>query len=241
MSKSPYKKPPITEAVVEFRFSTEISVNDVEKIKDLLSSSYPVPPQTVQNITFATNEQPRVEFDGYRLSTTDATSVVIIGKQVLTTSRLAPYEGWEDFIGRAKRNWEVCRKIAGWREVARIGIRYINRIDVPNPKEEPIQIDEYLQFRPVFPDFDGAQAVDSFAINGLLKVAGSDFRLILNAGTAPSPLVRTSSFLLDLDISQDHTLPKKDDVVWALVDRVRPLKNQIFEACITDTARKLFQ
>ena len=67
-----------------------------------------------------------------------------------------------------------------------------------------------------------------------------DTFLILNAGSADSPLVKNTSFLLDLDISREISLPKNDDALWAVVDEVRVLKNRIFEACITDEARGLF-
>jgi uncharacterized protein (TIGR04255 family) len=174
------------------------------------------------------------------LSSADATNVAIIGRQHISASRLAPYTGWEEFTGQARRNWAIWRKVAGWHEVARIGVRYINRIDVPNPDEKPVPIDDYLVFRPVFPEFEGWQGIETFAINGSTGIANSPFKVILNAGSTPSPLVRTVSFLLDIDISQEGNLPHNDDSLWALIDEIRSLKNRIFEASITDLSRELF-
>lgn len=152
MSSSHYRRPPITEAVVELRLADQIGVAEVDKIRDRLAPDYPVPPELMQNISFTTGrgEQNRaqVDFAGYRLSSLDAINVAIVGRQNLTASRLAPYSDWEDFIGRARRNWTIWRKVAGWHEVSRVGVRYINRIDVPNPDEKPLPIDDYLG--PVF-------------------------------------------------------------------------------------------
>jgi uncharacterized protein (TIGR04255 family) len=244
MSSSPYRRPPITEAVLELRLADPIEVDQVDKIRDRLADDYPVPPQIMQNISIISGpgnqNHTQVDFGGYRMSSADAANVAIIGRQHITASRLAPYTNWEAFTGAAKRNWAIWRKVAGWHEVARVGVRYINRIDVPNPNEVPVSIDTYLAFRPLFPEFEGFQGVDTFAINGLISVANSPFKLILNAGSTPSPMVRTVSFLLDIDISQEGNLPRNDEGLWALIDQIRSLKNRIFEASITNSSRELF-
>jgi uncharacterized protein (TIGR04255 family) len=241
---SSYKRPPITEAVVELRLADPLEIDQVDKIKDRLTDDYPVPPQILQNISFTAGAGEQnlttVEFNGYRLSSADATNVAIIGRQQISASRLAPYTSWEEFTERARRNWSIWRKVAGWHEVTRIGVRYINRIDVPNPDEKPVPIDDYLVFRPVFPEFEGWQGVETFAINGSTSIANSPFKLILNAGSTPSPLVRTISFLLDIDISQEGNLPRNDDGLWALIDQIRVHKNRVFEASVTDLSRELF-
>ena len=48
------------------------------------------------------------------------------------------------------------------------------------------------------------------------------------------------SLLLDIDVSRMDELPQNDEGLWAFVDRIREYKNMIFEACITDRARELF-
>src|ERR1700682_6829116 len=109
MSSSPYRRPPITEAVLELRLADPIEIDQVDKIKDRLADDYPVPPQIMQNISITTGpgdqNRAQVDFGGYRLSSADATNVAIIGRQHFSASRLAPYIDWEDFTGRARRNW----------------------------------------------------------------------------------------------------------------------------------------
>ncbi len=244
MSSSPYRRPPITEAVVELRFAAPIEAEQVEKIKDRLTDDYPVTPQMMQNISFiaapGNQSSTQVEFVGYRMTSADATNIAVVGRQNISASRLAPYTDWEEFTGCAERNWAIWRKVVGWREVTRVGVRYINRIDVPNPTDSAVMIDKYLALQPVFPEFAGSQGVDTFFINGAMGIANSPFKLILHAGSTPSPMVRTTSFLLDIDISQEGNLPHSDDALWALIDEVRSLKNRVFEACITDSSRELF-
>jgi uncharacterized protein (TIGR04255 family) len=244
MSSSAYRRPPITEAVVELRLANPIEIEQVDKIRDRLTEEYPVPPQIVQNVSIISGpgdqNRAQVDFAAYRMSSADAANIAIVGRTQFAASRLAPYTSWEEFIGDARRNWAVWRKVAGWREVIRVGVRYINRIDVPNPDEKPVPIDRYLAFRPLFPTFEGWRGVETFAINGAMLIANSPFKVILNAGSTPSPMVRTTSFLLDIDISQEGSLPHNDDALWALIDEIRPIKNRIFEASITDSSRELF-
>ncbi|MGT2436493.1 TIGR04255 family protein [Bradyrhizobium betae] len=241
MTASPYRRAPITEAVIEFRFASPFAAALVDKLKDQLAPDYPLTPQVTQSVTMATDmAQPLVEFVGYRLMSADAASIVNIQRQSFSVSRLAPYTGWEGFIGRARQDWAQWKKVMGWGEVARIGVRYINRIDVPDPDDRPVVIEEYLRYYPRFPVFEGRGAVDTFALSGNMPIANTDFRLILNAGSTDSPLVQTVSFLLDIDISREASLPKNDEALWSIVEDIRSLKNRVFEASITDTARNLF-
>lgn len=238
---TPYRRPPITEAVVELRFAAPIEQDQVDKVKQRMEDRYPLLAGFVQHISVAgPGTAPKMEIAGYRLTSADAAEVVIVARHNVTTSRLAPYNGWEKFVASARQNWDVWRKVVGWREVNRLGVRYINRIDVPNPEQIPLPIDNYLIFRPVFPQFEGGEGVDAFGISGQMPIANTSFQLVLNAGTTVSPMVLTTSFLLDIDISQEGNLPRNDEGLWALVEQVRVHKNRIFEASLTDLSRKLF-
>jgi uncharacterized protein (TIGR04255 family) len=185
MSSGPYRRPPITEAVVELRLGDQIDIDQVDRIKDRLADDYPISPQTIQNISLiagpGNQNRTQVEFGAYKLLSADATNAAVISRQHITNSRLAPYNGWEDFTEQAKRNWTVWRKVAGWHPISRVGVRYINRIDVPNPDEKPLPIDDYLVFRPIFPEFEGWQGVDTFAINAAAVIANTPFKCRVHA------------------------------------------------------------
>lgn len=80
----------------------------------------------------------------------------------------------------------------------------------------------------------------SYAVQVVFPL-GDDCNLVLNSSSMPlSPLVGFTSLLLDIDISRDINLPKKDDAIWELLDQIRSHKNSIFEKCITDRSRALF-
>jgi uncharacterized protein (TIGR04255 family) len=57
---------------------------------------------------------------------------------------------------------------------------------------------------------------------------------------SPAPLINHVSMVLDIDVFRTEQIPGRDNDLWTCIDAVRPLKNTIFEACITDEARRLF-
>lgn len=237
-----YKRPPITEAVIEVRLRSPIDADLLDKLLGRLAEEYPLPPQRTVNLNVEfsdTSAKVKPELSGYRLTALDGAGIVSITPISIATSRLAPYEGWEPFTAQARRNWEVWKRAVGWREIARVGVRYINRIDVPNPTGEPFSIEDYLNIAPRLPDIGVGQMM-GFAVNSVAPLGKDDLHLILNASTAPGILVKTVSFIVDLDLSRDTALPQNDDGLWAFVDKIREHKNIVFEACITDKAKELF-
>jgi len=238
---SQYKRPPITEAVIELRFDGKIDRDLIDKLQGRLSTKYPFSMGgKVWNVEIG-DAPPKIrqEFQGYRMTAVDGTGIVVISPSLISTSRLAPYSGWEQMIESAKENWSSWKKIIGYRRLIRVGLRYVNRIDIPNPENAPVHINKYLNLRPEVPVF-GFSPIENFVMNVSIPVGNEELKLILNAGSTPSPLVKTVSFLLDIDLSRDSNLPQIDTDIWSLVDRMRPYKNSVFEGCITDEARGLF-
>lgn len=56
------------------------------------------------------------------------------------------------------------------------------------------------------------------------------------------PIVpNTQAFLLDIDVFKEEDLPLSGGKLWETIDKVRAKKNRIFEACITQKTRELFE
>ncbi len=89
---------------------------------------------------------------GYKLSNIDRTEVFLVRPASVIVLRLSPYTGWEDLFARAQRDWGIARGAARPGALSRLGVRYINRIDVPfSDPEAPVDIDKYLVFAPPRP------------------------------------------------------------------------------------------
>ena len=245
MTSPQYKRPPITEAVIEIRLEDSLSEVVVEKIHNQLEKSY----ERSEKISYiAVRLDPRKKeivkipdkFDGYKLTSKDQADVVQIKLNAMVCSRLAPYNGWEKFEPWARENWEIWRKTVKYRKIKRIGVRYINRIDIPFRKGDIIDIEDYLT---VFPKYPEPHLLRSFTeytiqIKGPFSIEG--FNLIINTNVVKSPLIDHFSIVLDLDLSPQGDIPERNDQVWEMINQMREYKNNAVEMCITDKARELF-
>lgn len=238
----PYKHPPITEAVIEFRFAGETKRNAIEKAARALKSEYAFE-EVAEARGVGLNMQvrqatPLSQWLGIKLTSFDRTELQLFLKNGFACSTLAPYPGWEAFRDRAKRGWEAWREAAGSNELVRMGVRYLNRIDVPKVDATVVPGD-YITVRPVSPEAIG-DPMTSYAVQIVRPLAEDQCLAIINTGTMTSPLVGYTSFVLDIDVSRDRNLPRRDDAIWGLLERIRDHKNRIFELCITDNSRALF-
>jgi uncharacterized protein (TIGR04255 family) len=114
---------------------------------------------------------------------------VNVGRNALGTSKNAPYGGWDEFIGEARNNWSDWEKVVGWREVSRIGVRYVNRIDIPYSTTGVTRLDEYFGFKVDVPEFLGP--LMNFAIYAEIPMT-EKVKVIINHAPTPSPLYQTS-------------------------------------------------
>lgn len=236
-----YPRAPITEAVIEIRFQEQVANDLVEKVRARLGEHYqivnPVGMRTVQVNVASVVAQQTV---GYRANNLDGVDVVIISAAHLSVSRLAPYTGWEVFFARARRDWDEWKRSVGYRKIQRIGIRYINRIDIPVEPGQRIDLDRYFTCYPEVPESTGFPLLSNYAMQLVLPGGPDGCSLIINGASVPSPVLGHISILLDLDISKEGDVPQKDDELWELIGRIRGYKNTAFESCITETTRKLF-
>jgi uncharacterized protein (TIGR04255 family) len=238
----PYKRAPVTEAVIEARFlqplAPEIAEGAAQKLRGEHQFEDPDKGFTLEfNVTTNTTEVHQV-WSGVKLSSSDRTDVSIFRTNSFACSRLAPYLGWECFQPRAQRDWGVFRKTSGPVELARIGLRYINRVDIPASSGVPIRVEDYLNVSPKLPET--GEAIFNYTMQVVQPIGADDCGLILNSASVPSPLIGFASFVLDIDVFREKDLPRRDKELWALIERMRHHKNSIFESCITDQARTLF-
>lgn len=245
MTSSQYERPPITEAVIEIRLEKPLSEKVVKKIHNRLKNSYESS-DTISStgIKFDAEkkeiEQLPTEFVGYRLSSKDRTDIVQIKANAMICSRLAPYNGWENFEPRARKNWGIWRKEIKQARLRRIGLRYINRLDIPYKKENKIDVEDYLTVVPKFPEPSLIRVLTAYTMQIAGPFSIEDFHLNINSNVVKSPLIDNLSIVLDLDLSLNKDLPHNDDKIWELINKMREYKNNAFEMCITDKARELF-
>lgn len=245
MTQPTYPHAPITEAVIEIKFKSPLDSTDVDKVSDKFISYYPQH-QIIQalnvNVKLPDSQPapPTAEVDqrlGHRRSSVDMTELLLLWRSSFVISQLAPYPGWDAFYKRFERDWAIWKRVMGFQEISRIGVRYVNRIDIP-VSGPVLEQEEFLNVYPKLPDILGP--MNAYAVQAVLSIKDIGCKLTLNSAVVPSPILDHASFLFDQDIAREIDPPQSDDAISGLLNEIRIRKNKVFETCITDRARALF-
>lgn len=246
MSAHHYPNAPITEAVLDLRVptATGMAVNDLLEMRAGEETVYP----TVQPLmaimgqfvvgpvsTTSTVQQQT----GFVFRKQDGRYVYQARLDGFTISQLPRYSEWNDFRTEASRYWARYQEIAKPAGVARAGLRYVNRIDIPTELEH-LSVEEYLLTAPniaaTLP-----QTMQGFFMQIVLPFPGTECRATITEAIIPPSRPGVASLILDIDTFREYSTPASHDQAWACLEELHDLKNSVFEACITDKARELFK
>jgi uncharacterized protein (TIGR04255 family) len=237
-----YPRAPITEAVIEIRLASEVNAKSQETAVRRLKKLYPRADrlQAFSVNVDTTGGQVGMEQrqQGFRLSSDEQTDIALVTPASVAVARLAPYPGWPVFAERAKLVWDVWRKSTPHLHIARIGMRTINRIDVPGD-DRPFSLQTYLHFHPQVPDLSPSPMLGYLMQITLPTAFAKWSATITSTLVTPSPLLGHISLLLDIDVFRTEEIPGKGGDLWAVIGQSRAIKNDIFERCITDETREL--
>ena len=247
-----YKNPPIEEALCEFRFQPDQDwdLTIPGKLHVELGDEYSGKPQEQKVVNVSLNAQEgkpsRLSYDeGFakiHLVTEDGKRQVGVGKDVLSVHMLRPYQdprhpeksGWDEFRPRIEKALDAYWKVAQPKGVNRVGIRYINKIVIP---ERQVTVESYL--RCALPNVSGLPD----RLNNFVSRVEYDYengvRLVLSQGATDAPEAHVG-FLLDLDVIWETTESVVQDEALAKVGDLRTREREAFETVITDNAREVF-
>jgi uncharacterized protein (TIGR04255 family) len=242
MPDQKYKRPPILEAIFELRISSALSERTLIRLRDRFQANYPAI-EAVNNIE-ARFDGAKVDaaatLVGFRLTAKNAQDVLVLQQSSLTVARLAPYLGWDHLLQKTHENFAILQKTADRPVFSRIGVRYINRIDVPSQMIQDHNFEDFLLFGVSMP-------------MSLVKTRGSHLVVVefeetsvgahvkVQTGQTPPALLDHESVLLDIEVSIERDIPLRTTDLWERVNMLRAAKNQVFENAITDRARQLFE
>lgn len=242
-----YPFPPITEAVIEFVFENEVEYKVLEKLSTKLAARYPNENMEIgRSIEIAIDESGKldpqavkVEEDDrlIRRSNEDENEVLILAKDRMVVSRFPVYDGWESLIQRAKDDWSEAKSLWGYRKISRIGVRFINRIDLPFEDGE-ISPSKYFNIYFTFPREFGPMGASSWRSEHSVEELKAI--LILTVARVDSPLPKHMALALDIDLVKTLDPPQKDGDIFSYLEQARIFKNMVFEKSITEETRKKF-
>lgn len=248
-----YKNPPIQEALCEIGFvpSRPWNFTIPGKLHSSVQSTYDGEPQQ-QNVIETQfeaqhgqkpNFQAREGFGKVLLPTADGTRILGIGENIISVHILKPYQrgdelnstGWVEFRNRISEALDSYWKIANPKGVNRIGLRYINTIEV---SAENAVVTDYVLSGPQ--NIKGLpSAMTTFASRDEY-LYDDGVRLVISQGLAPPSNPNVVCLLLDLDLIWHSELPLDKDAALQYAENLRVKERDVFELLITDKSRAIF-
>ncbi len=238
-----YDRAPIKEAIIDIQIESSSSLTPMafERPQTLLSLGYSEHQKVIVNQLRGQMEEEKLtatasqDLMGYAFIDVDRRHVVQFRVNGFTFSRVAPYESWQQLRNEANTLWGVYRQIVGDLRMIRIGLRYVNQLDLPTP------IRDFRDFIRVYPEVsaDISQQLAGFFMQVQIPQQDLDAILVLNEAMVPPSQSDVVSVVLDVDLFKPNLRIESDDELWNVLEALRVRKNLIFEGCITNHTREL--
>ncbi|MCA3264961.1 MAG: TIGR04255 family protein [Azospirillum sp.] len=248
MDYTHYKAAPITEAIVELKLASPMPEREQRDISEALKHLYELSTKQI-HVDLDVNmiadlsagegrfDAKQIQKPIFRLSNIDQTELCIITHQAIIVSQLAPYPGWDVFFDRIKKTLTTIGDAATPRPRQRLGVRYINRIDLPM-KDPTIAYEDYIKVYVGAPEELGANV--GYSGNIRFYLPDLNGHLIIQSASTKSPIPRHAAFILDIDIGIDVDVPLKNEDLFDLLLKIRAHKNRAFDLSTTEMAKKKF-
>ncbi|GIX47870.1 MAG: TIGR04255 family protein [Candidatus Tectimicrobiota bacterium] len=243
MGRKYYRNPPIIEAVCDFRPTQDtqwdLTVPGLfyERVKD----AFPHREQRVVQ-EFELTQGMQVLQQQIRSServlmfSEDRKTLIQLGPRLVVINILKPYNTWEGFKKYIEKAWSSLQEVVEVRGLERIGLRYINRIEFTT---QDVNLKEYFEFYP----FIGKRLPQELAF----FIAGAEFpydggrdrcRVQLSQGIGDEG---KKAIILDLDYFLARSRGVEVSAALNWVEEAHTRVEEIFEGCITDKLRAMFE
>lgn len=244
-----FPNPPIKEAILDLRVNLpeETGLEQLETYHDEIKGKFPKKEKRFiweGKIEFKKEEiQPAIEappsrHDGFFFRSEDSSKVVQGRLDGFTFNKLRPYDNWEAFRSEGRDLWNHFVKIAKPKNVIRLALRYINRIEIPLPLEK---FQDYIL---TFPQV--ASGIPNKFSNFLvrLEIPNPEIQakaIVTETMEAAPPSGEFFPFIFDIDVIRTAVLDPADPEIWRIMEKLREFKNSIFLNSITEKTKGLFK
>ena len=180
---------------------------------------------------------------GIRFQSADSKNIAQFNRDGFVFSRLDPYNNWLSFFKAGKSLWYVFKDIAAPVTIDRIGLRFINRIELSHGE---LNIERYLKNAPVAPvnldlPFLGFMHQETLGVPGYPYA----INLIRTIQPPQNPADNGIAIILDIDVFTlqpiAHPIENDDDMLDNALNEMRWLKDKTFFGSITDEGLEVFK
>ena len=246
-STSLLNKAPAVEVIYSIRTALPEAI-DINKFQEAVKRNFPSEFtefqefRTVQGaVTLkqdgSTDGQLHTDAIGFRCLNKDKTFLAHYLLQGLTLNFLRPYPGYDAAMERLKRHWAVYREVIGEVPITALSLRYIDRIDIPQPETGSLDLDTYFTIVSKIPD---GLSVQHCYQQYWLNDPASDVRARVIWSSLEN-LPGHFSFALDTEAMLDPANITDMGEGWTRFNDLHAWCTHVFDHSTTDTCKALFQ
>jgi uncharacterized protein (TIGR04255 family) len=244
-----YPRAPIVEAVLDIRvrLSSSFSEDCLNELRERERESYPKFRRPFQVQFKLERTDPSLEptsevsslANGGAMVSEDGLQIFQARPDGFSHNRLAPYKDWGAFRSEARRLWNLYSEVVKPDFIEGLGLNYINRIGLPGGAEISDYLRAYIQVPPELPQ---VLEVHNFQVQMVDPESEARMSMVVSSGAIEAdqkiPVMLNAQVFKFLNrASADIT----EDEIWSTFDRLRVLKNLVFESCISEKLRADFR
>ncbi len=233
-------KAPIHEAVLEIgvelpEAGRELLIGRLQEEFSELSKSRDV--VQLQIDASASVAQAQRDITGVLLETADKGSIVHARLDGFAVSKLRPYSDWHEFCRAAMQLWDRYRRITRPIRCVRLGLRYINHLEIDLAVNISESLNISLNVPPFLAPVGMTEVMTMFTSE--FPDAGATARVMLHIPPVQTHDTRVVA-VLDIDVFRPIDIAPEGPALWREFERLRKVKNDVFFNSITEEARKRY-
>ncbi len=238
---------PIAEAVIEFQFdgSENVTLESLKSIAEKLKELYPNQNQKRGSVIKALVKDSGPETEivdkgvvGISARSEDGNKILQLLQDRFAFSHLQPYTKWGDLEKDTFYVWNCVIDEIDIECVKRVGVRFINRIEIDMPIES---FSDYIVSAPIIPEGipQGISAYEQRVIipnpdNGAIAIVNQSMGG-LDSEKNVVPVI------LDIDVGMAGRYVSKEENLKKILGPLREYKNDMFFRNITDKVVRKYQ
>ena len=231
---------PLVETIFSASFVDGLNADERDALAEAAHGSYPMALVEKHHTLRLDGEQITVGEPEtfYRLEGEDNTELLLIRPEGVNSTQLAPYKSWEVLYERFRRDLQMVWDRYPGKQVNRLAVRSINRIDVPLVGENA-PYEDYLALHIRVPD--EIPSIGPFNLELMLIVPEVKAMAKIRSGLTEPPVEGVGSFLLDIDLARTQEIPENHDAVFDIFNTLREPKNRLYRTFLTPKALEEFK
>ena len=244
-----FPRAPITEALIDIfvELPHESTLDTLSSFHDEIKDKYPSKQERViwkGEVKYREGQVPEISSPssggplGYLFKSLDGKQIAQARLDGFTVNRLKPYERWETLRDEAKGLWETYCRITRPTGLTKLGLRYINKIEIPLP------FDDIKEFILTVPDVASElpQILQNFFMRLVLPKPTIQSTAIITQTMEPvTESSQVLPFIFDIEVYKDKGSEIDFDNIWGGLEELHDFKNQIFFGSITPKTKELFK